>query len=218
MKSPIEYIKQAISIYTQKENFIFFAKIMAVLTIVATLLGLLMGYLYPADVYETLDFSNLAYTMGFIVLSLIVSIFGVFVRSTTLVSVINTGGDVKGVFGIGYKKIWKYLIVTMVVGLIVFLGGLLLIIPGIMFAVWFSFSTLLVIDKELKVKEALRQSKEMVSGRFWKVLGRFFVFGLFVIVVAVIFDYIPYAGSIIVSFLSPLFILPSYLLYKDLTV
>lgn len=216
MKSPIEYIKQAISIYIQKENFVFFAKIMAVLTIVSTSFGLLMGYIYPVDVFETLDFSNLAYAIGFIVLSIAISIFGIYVRSTTLISVLDTDGQVKEVFGKGYRKMWKYLLVTFVVGLIVVLGGILLIIPGIIFAVRFAFSTLLVIDKGLSVKEALKESKEMVEGDFWKVLGRFVVFGLFGVTVSVAFTYLPYAGSIIISFLAPLFLLPSYLLYKDL--
>lgn len=218
MKSPIEYIKQAISIYTQKENFLFFAKIMAVLTIVSTSFGLLMSYVYPVDVFETLDFSNLSYTVGFIVLSLAMSVFGLYVRSTTLLSVLGTGRDTKEIFKLGFKKLWKYLSITVIVGLIVLLGGILLIIPGVIFAVWFAFSVLLVIDKNLSVKEALKQSKFMVMGDFWKVLGRFVVFGLFVIVISLGVGYLPYAGSIIISFLAPLFLLPSYLLYKDLVI
>ena len=46
---------------------------------------------------------------------------------------------------------------------------------------------------------------------------KFSVFGLFGFLISFIFGLIPYAGGILVSFLAPLFVLPSYLLYRDLS-
>lgn len=216
MKKPIEYIKETITTYFKKENFLFFAKVMAILTIVSTSLSLLAGYLYPVNVYENLNFSNVANGVGFVALSLAMALFGLYTKSTTLVSVLNTGGDIKQVFLTGWKKAWKYFLVTTAVGLIIFGGLILLIIPGIMFGVWFSFALFLAIDKNMGIKEALKQSKAMVKGRFWKVFGRFIVFGLFGFAVGIVLSLLPYVGAVLVSFASPLFVLPSYLLYKDL--
>jgi len=52
LKGPIEYIKEAWRIYIKKENFIFFARIMAVLVILSSVLSFVTGYFYPADYLE----------------------------------------------------------------------------------------------------------------------------------------------------------------------
>jgi hypothetical protein len=60
-------------------------------------------------------------------------------------------------------------------GLIVFGGLLLLIIPGIIFSVWYAFSAMgIVLDKK-PVLESLSYSKSLVMGRFWKTLLYIFV-------------------------------------------
>lgn len=217
MKKPIEYIKQALKLYFQKENFIFFAKIMAVLTIISTSFSIIAGYVYPVDVYENLDFSNYLYTGGFLILSIFMIVFGIFTRSTTLISVMQTGGDIKNIFLTGWNKAWKYFLATFFVGLVVGLGAILLIIPGIIFGIWYAFTIFLVFEKNLSVFDAMKQSKAMVRGKFWKVLGRFTLIAIFAVLVTLVLSYIPYVGSILISFLAPLYLLPGYLLYKDIS-
>lgn len=67
--------------------------------------------------------------------------------------------------------IWKYLAVSIVVILIVVGGLILLIVPGVYWALKYAFAPLLVLDKELPIKEALRKSGEMTDGIKWKLLG-----------------------------------------------
>lgn len=217
MKKPIEYLKESWTIYSKKENFIFFAKIMAILVIIPTGFSYLMNYFYPANIWEDLDFKNTPMLIGFIILSLFSVIIGLWVNATTYVAVLTKPTkNIKSVFKKSLKLIGKYFLISSVFGLLIFLGLILLIIPAIIFAVWFSFSQFLVLDKNLKIKESLLKSKIMVKGKFWKVLGRFAVFILAIFVVQVVLGGVPYIGLLITSFIAPLFLLPFYLFYKDL--
>lgn len=204
MKTPIEYIKEAWAIYTKKENFLFFARIMAVLVILTTVIGYF---------YNTPDWQN----VGFIILTVLTIFVGLWSQTTQYFAILKMGSSEKEVFKLGYKNMWRFFLISLVVGLIVLGGTILLVIPGIIFGIWFSFATLLVLDKNMGVREALKTSKLMVNGKFWKVLGRFVVIGLFTFFVSLILMVVPYAGPIATSFLGPLFTLPFYLLYKDLS-
>jgi len=206
MKSPVEYIKEAWAIYTKKENFIFFAKIMAVLVIVSTVNGYIFSYL---------RINNNDYLS--IISLIILVIFGVWIQSTTYFSILKIGANEREIFKLGYINMGKFFLVSLVVGLIVAFGAILLVIPAIIFGVWYSFSTFLVLDKNLGIKMALKTSKAMVYGKFWKLFGRFIVFGLFIFIISLSLAIIPYVGPLIVSFVAPLFILPYFLLYRDLS-
>ena len=48
---------------------------------------------------------------------------------------------------------------------------ILLIIPGIIFAVYWGFALLVVVFREQKYMDALRYSKSLVRGRWWNVFG-----------------------------------------------
>ncbi|MFZ3301305.1 MAG: glycerophosphoryl diester phosphodiesterase membrane domain-containing protein [Microgenomates group bacterium] len=212
IKSPIQYIKEAWGIYTKKENFIFFAKIMAVLVLVTTTIGFVTGYFYPEEYLKNGDFSNTPILVGFVVLSLVAIVTGLWTQTTTTLAVIKMNSNEKEIFKFGFRYSWKFFVASFIVGFFTVLGILLFV-----FAVWYSFAPMLVIDKNYKVSKALAESREMVRGKFWKILGRFVVFGLFSIIVTVLLSIIPYAGSLAVSFVAPLFLLPMYLLYKDLS-
>lgn len=218
LKGPIEYIKEAWGIYTKKENFIFFAKIMAILAILSTVIGLINGYFYPSDYLQKSDFSNIPMLIGFLIISLISIILGLWSQTTQYFTILKMGEPEKKVFKFGYKNMWRFFVISFVVGFIIFGGVILLIIPAIIFGVWYSFSIWLVLDKNMGVKESLKTSKLMVKGRFWQVLGRSVVFGLFTLVITILLSIVPYLGSLFLSFTAPLFLLPFYLLYKDLAI
>lgn len=217
MKSPIEYIKEAFKIYFKKENFIFFAKIMAVLTIASTSLSLVINYFYPVNVWQDLKFESVQPGIFFGILSLVAMFVGLWVQTTTYYSIFKMGDKEKAIFKLGFKNIFKYLFISLTLGVILIIGAVLLIIPAFIFGIWYSFSIFLVLDKNLSIINALKQSKIIVKGKFWKILGRTLVFGLFGFLIGLVVGMLPYVGSIIVSFLAPLFILPSYLLYRDLS-
>lgn len=59
---------------------------------------------------------------------------------------------------------WKYLGTSILMMILIGLGLILFIIPGIYLAIRFSFANLLVVDKEVGPLEALKQSSELTVG------------------------------------------------------
>jgi len=87
------------------------------------------------------------------------------------------------------NKVWLIIpsvILVAVLQLAVTLGGvILLIIPGLIFWVWFALSQYVVMFENKKGLAAMSQSRELVRGRFWPVGARLLVgpavFGVFLI-------------------------------------
>ena len=73
-----------------------------------------------------------------------------------------------------YKPIVNYFLTSVVRGLIILVGFILLIVPGIIFAVRLKFAVYLVIDKNLDPVEAIKTSWRMTKGSAWNL----FFFGI----------------------------------------
>ncbi|QQG46128.1 MAG: hypothetical protein HYY55_04175 [Candidatus Niyogibacteria bacterium] len=93
-------------------------------------------------------------------------------------------------FGQALKKSmsrWPAAIGTNILFGIFLLGlTLLLIIPGIIYYVYWSFVLYIVVLQDKSGKSALDYSKAIVKGRWWKVAGYSLVFGLLGLIVGVI--------------------------------
>ncbi|HRH55480.1 MAG TPA: DUF975 family protein [Candidatus Paceibacterota bacterium] len=62
---------------------------------------------------------------------------------------------------------WKFVAATLLAGVLIFLGLILLIVPGIILGILFMFVGYLVIDKNLEPIDALKQSWAMTKGSRW---------------------------------------------------
>lgn len=77
------------------------------------------------------------------------------------------------------SKFLNYFLVSVVYGLIVFAGTILLIIPGIYFAIKYAFAAMLAVDKNMGVGDALKASAAMTQGIKLKLMWVGFVISLF---------------------------------------
>jgi len=77
-----------------------------------------------------------------------------------------------------YQPIVNYFIVALLTGLIVVVGLILLIIPGIYFGLRLKFAVYLVIDKNLGPVEAIKKSWKMTKGNVWNLFFFGFLLGL----------------------------------------
>jgi uncharacterized membrane protein len=68
-----------------------------------------------------------------------------------------------------YNRFIEFFLTSLIVGIIIVVGFILLIIPGIYFAVRYQFTPYIVVDKKLAYKKAWDTSAEMVKGRWMKV-------------------------------------------------
>ncbi|MCX6705010.1 MAG: hypothetical protein NT162_01590 [Candidatus Woesebacteria bacterium] len=218
LTSPFDLIKKAINIFAKKENIIFLVKIYVPVGVFSAI-SLAQTFL-PASIRN----SNSPWLfVGVGILQILYFLTSVFVTVSGIIALgkIVGGGELsaKKTFKSAWKNYWIFLLLSIVLTLIYLLGFVFLIIPGILFVVWFAFSRFMAIEKGFRIKQSLLKSKELVKGMYWKILGRLLVFGAFTFIVQMILSIAPYGvGSIISSLCGGLYLLPLYLLYKELSV
>lgn len=99
----------------------------------------------------------------------------------------------------------NYILGTLLMALIVVVGFVLLIIPGMYFSLKYYFVPFLLIDKKMSPMEALKASEKMTDGIKWEMLGLFATtvllayLGIFALIVGV-FVTAPVAGMSYVYF------------------
>ncbi|MFC1962154.1 hypothetical protein ACFLWN_03825 [Chloroflexota bacterium] len=76
--------------------------------------------------------------------------------------------EIKDVFA-AFDNYWNAVLASLLVFVIVGLGLIVLIIPGIIFACKLVFTPYLVVDRKMEVIEAIKESWRMTGGHAWKV-------------------------------------------------
>lgn len=100
--------------------------------------------------------------------------------------------EIRDMFSVFQKNYWNAVVANIVVGVIIGLGIVMLIVPGIIFACRLAFVPYLVIDREMDVMDALRVSWDMTRGHGWQIffMGFLAIFivigGLICLIVGVI--------------------------------
>ena len=77
--------------------------------------------------------------------------------------------EIRDVFAVFQKNYWNAVVANIVVTVIIMLGVVMLIVPGIIFACRLVFVPYLVVDREMDVMEALRVSWDMTRGYGWNI-------------------------------------------------
>ncbi len=93
-------------------------------------------------------------------------------------------------FQLGRRRMWALAVVGLWTGLAITGGFILLIIPGIICAVWFVFSSFVFVNENISGTDALRQSKKYVVGRWWAVFGRLITLWVTLWIVSMVADFI----------------------------
>lgn len=138
----------------------------------------------------------------------------------------NEALDVQTALGMAAHR-WRAGVITALL-LVVFLIGLaiLLVIPAIIYGVFWAFAMYAVMHDSLQGKAALAESKRVVRGYWWKVLGNLLAVGIVAgiagSIVAALFNGLPDGTaeitiqSTISSIASSYTIVAGYLLYRNL--
>jgi uncharacterized membrane protein len=88
--------------------------------------------------------------------------------------------EIKDMFE-AFKNYWNAVLASLLVFVIVVIGLILLIVPGIIFACKLVFTPYLVVDRKMEVIEAIKESWRMTGGHAWKV----FLIGLLAIPIGI---------------------------------
>ncbi len=69
------------------------------------------------------------------------------------------------------RRIWPFLVATVVLSVLAGLGFMLFLIPGIVLLTWWSLVPIVVIVEDRRAMAALGRSRALVRGLFWHVFG-----------------------------------------------
>ncbi|MEW6040831.1 MAG: carboxypeptidase-like regulatory domain-containing protein [Elusimicrobiota bacterium] len=148
----------------------------------------------------------LAVTAAAIVISLLYLAF--------LIAIVDTNIGVKEAFLKAKKRVWPFIWLLCLLGLIIVGGMFLFIIPGILFALWFYLWPFVFITEDLRGMNAILKSRHYVKGKVIAVFWRIFLLGI----ISVIFGIIPLVGPIINIFAGIFITIFSYIIFEELRV
>src|SRR5467141_2810383 len=134
---------------------------------------------------------------------------------------VNTGASVR----FAVSKLLSIWALSIIVGIIVFLGSIALIIPGIILAIMYSLALPVLLIENRGVLDSMGKSRQLVSHRWLKTFATFLVLGIIVIIASAIVNAItgplgiagPAVNGILSAFYQPLFpILMTVYYYSNL--
>jgi hypothetical protein len=127
-------------------------------------------------------------------------------------------------------RLLKMLFAQFLAGLVIMLGCILLIVPGIIFAFWFSLVQQVVQLEDQGVLASLSRSRELMRGNFGKAFG----LGIVVTIIGMVFSYVvgigtllipwphpflpAFVNSVLPAVILPIQLAPAILLYYDIRI
>ncbi len=226
MKSAIEIIKESFGLFFKRENLDYFVKV-GLVSLGINIISLIPNYMemfgYSTEITtERIDaiFSNPIALITVPIITLLVVVMSIWSQASNTESVKRVLVGEEMSFQLTFKTSWKYLgrffLVNLLFTLIILGGFLLLIIPAFIFGTFYSFVMPAFISGK-GVIESFKYSRNLVRGRFWKVFWLQLKIGVLFFVIGIILAFIPYSlGSLVTALFSGLFILPNFILYKEL--
>lgn len=155
---------------------------------------ILMAILFGAAIVTTggLDAENASESLqttgaiAIIVVVAVIAVVSILANIALMLAVSDKEASVMGYFKMALPFFWGYTAVAIMMGVAVIFGFILLIIPGIIFAVWFSQALYVRVFENIGSFDAMKRSKAYVKGRWWGVVGRYLVIGIFSLIVSLV--------------------------------
>lgn len=169
-------------------------------------------------------------------LNMLAGIISVYFYIRTFMSIFilikkNYKGEALDIFKSTIKPFWPYLGLSLLSSLFIMLWSLLLIVPAIIFSVYYSLVPYVFFFENKHGLAAIRRSVRLIKGNWWRVLGRILflyliIFGFIYIISWPIYLFTEHSLAysiwtvlieIITLVISPIFIIYMYKIYKDLS-
>jgi hypothetical protein len=132
--------------------------------------------------------------------------------SAFIFAVTNEELGIKDSLKQGWHRILSFMWIYNLTGFIITGGFLLLIVPGVIFLVWFAFAQFILASEGERGMNALLKSKEYVRGKWFDVFLRLFVIWIMSGCVGMV----PVIGPIVSLLFFPFVMIFIYLVYQDL--
>jgi len=188
-----EILSTAFEIYkANAQNLLMIVAIVVVpLTFISAFIG---GVVFAPDTETvlgtTVEVSTRTATAGLIVL-LVGVVIGVIINAVLQAAIMRGAAqgsigdpvDIDASYKWGFARFGSVLLISILVGLAVLGGFILLIIPGIIFMVMFAVAIPALVVENLRGTDAMSRSWNLVKGNFWHALGLIIVAGIITAVV-----------------------------------
>lgn len=168
MRSPLTLLSDAWMLFSK--HAVLLIGIYLIPTILLVLYAFFIALFSSPDLDPVLRQAALPFNLVLTFMLIVVSILAgiALIRavsspeSTTLVSA----------YKFGLENILSYIWIALLTGVTVMVGFMLLVIPGILFLVWFAFVYYILVLEGIKGIDAMKASKAYVKGYWWPIFGR----------------------------------------------
>jgi|GEM_PF-5812912 len=169
------------------------------------------------------DISSSLLSLGFAgeIISIVVGTFSYIALILAIDNPKNIG-TVQRAFQASAPLFFRYLFVSVIVGFLLMLGIFALLLPGLLFMVWFMPSSFVVVLENRGVEDTLKQSREYTRGKWSPIFLRLVVLGLILFTIISPFAFlfgVTGAGEIgiyiVAWLLTPFSYVYLYLLYQE---
>lgn len=186
--SSIDIFNQAGQVF--KANYLAFWKITAWMLVPGVFMAA-SDYLF-----SKLGYSFASYSVPLdLALVAVLVVLGLWIQIVVTRLVFNAYKQVPVDTKIVRREAWRdtisYVWVMILVQAALLLGLIFFVVPGILFAVWFSFAGLIFILEGVRGRQALMKSKELVKGRFWAVVWRWLILHLIYLLILIVVAGVP---------------------------
>lgn len=176
-----EIIRQSWGLYVKNfKRFIPYILLALIPNLILSATGLASLFLDEFIRNNTLAITNTLAVLLIIAAGIIFSIWAnvALIKNIRELMLNNQPLKIKEALRISSPLIFPIIYTSILVGVFILLGMVLFIIPGIIISVWLCFVYYLVIFENRAGWSAIKQSKKMVSGRWWKILVKILIPGL----------------------------------------
>ena len=178
-----EILSAAFEIY--KANAAKLFVVVAVVVVPLSLIGALVSEAVASGSEETItvfgetqtisDRTVAAIVAGSIIAALVAVVISAVLQAAVMraaaLATIGDPVDVENSYRWGFKRFGSVILVALLVGIVVAVGFILLIIPGIIFLTLLSVSIPALVIENRRGTDAMKRSWDLASGNFWHVLG-----------------------------------------------
>lgn len=192
---PIELLKHSWKIFRERIWTIVGIQLIPLLIMLAMSVVLLIGVILVKLLGESS--TGIIVVVG-IIIGLVIFGFLIYVSLRSQVAVIIAIRDsaekigVKESYSRAKGKLGAFFGASFLAGLAVLGGYMLLIVPGIIFSVWFMFSAYIAVDEGIGGSAALSKSREYTKGLWWEIAARV----MFVALVSLGLNLLPHLFSV----------------------
>lgn len=193
MRSPLELLKSSWQLVVS--NFMLLLKFWAATTGIFLLgiavIALIVGVAFAMKITWFGVLVGLLAIIPLIVVSVWLGAAGLELHKSII---LKSPVTIKLALSTGWQNKGKYFSTSLLAGLAILGGFILLVIPGFIFGIMLAFCFAVLMFEGKSGTEAMGRSRELVKGRFWKTVGYLVVPTLVAIVISVLLSVV---GSIL---------------------